>query len=211
MDRRDWDDRYTGRELIWSIEPNVFLARFAADLPPGRALDLACGEGRNAVWLAERGWEVTGVDYSAVALAKAREMATARSVEARWVEANLLDYRPPVRAFDLVMVLYLHLPAAQRREVLRRAAGAVASGGFLFVVGHDSTNLGQGVGGPQDPAVLFTPAEIVAELGGLPLEAERAERVRRPVERRDLRGVTIDALVVARSVGLPVPTRCGGR
>jgi SAM-dependent methyltransferase len=209
MDRRDWDARYDGRELLSSAEPNIFLARFAGDLPPGRALDLACGAGRNAVWLAEHGWDVTGVDYSSVALAKARDLATARGAEVSWVEADLLDYRPPVAGFDLVVVLYLQLPAPQRREVLRRAAGAVSAGGFLFVVGHDTANLGEGVGGPQDPAVLFTPADLVADLAGLPLETERAERVHRQVERDDLRGVAIDALVVARPIGWPASSWAG--
>lgn len=199
MEQRDWDARYAGAELVWSAEPNVFLARFVDGLRPGRALDLACGEGRNAIWLAEQGWEVTGVDYSPVALSKARDLATARGVDVQWVEADLLDYRPPAATFDLVAVLYLQLPATQRRQVLRAAGGAVAPEGFLFVVGHDSTNLVQGIGGPKDPAVLFTSTDVVADLDGLPLAIEWAEPVRREVERGEQRGVAIDALVTARA------------
>jgi SAM-dependent methyltransferase len=108
--REDWNERYAQKELVWTAEPN---RRFAAEvdgLEPGRALDLACGEGRNAVWLAERGWRVTGVDFSDVALAKAAELAASRGVEAEWVVADVLDYRPEPRAFDLVAVLYLQLP-----------------------------------------------------------------------------------------------------
>lgn len=198
MDRHDWDARYGGRELLWSAEPNGFLASHVAGLSPGRALDLACGEGRNAVWLAERGWQVVGVDYSAVALAKARRLAESRGVKISWVEADLLNYQPEAGAFHLVAVLYLQLPPAQRRRVLRTAASALAPGGSLLVLGHDTTNLSRGIGGPRDPAVLFTPADIVADLAGLPLDVERAEQVYRDYERDGVQGVAIDALVAAR-------------
>ena len=91
MDRADWDERYAGSELLWSAEPNRFLVAETAGLTPGRALDLACGEGRNAVWLARRGWQVTGVDYSEVAIEKARRLASARKANVDWVVADLLD------------------------------------------------------------------------------------------------------------------------
>ena len=160
-------------------------------MPPGRALDLACGEGRNAVWLAERGWEVTGVDFAAVGLDKARGLAIARGVESTWVEADLLDYAPPPEAFDLVVILYLQLPAEERSRVLRSAAPAVAPGGTLVVVAHDRSNLDHGHGGPQDPGVLATPEEVAADLDGL--EVERAD----VVERRDGDLVALDLLVRA--------------
>ena len=89
MQREDWDRRYSGRELIWTAEPNRFLVAETSDLPPGRALDVACGEGRNAIWLAERGWRVTGVDFSEVALAKAARLAASRGVEGEWIPADL--------------------------------------------------------------------------------------------------------------------------
>ena len=85
-------------ELLWTAQPNRFLVAKSSDLSPGRALDVACGEGRNAVWLAEQGWQVTGVDFSEVALEKARRLAELRGVEAEWVQADLLDYRPAPRA-----------------------------------------------------------------------------------------------------------------
>jgi len=201
MEPRDWDARYAGRESEPSRPPNAFLADFAGELLPGRAIDLACGAGRNAVWLAERGWDVTGVDFSPVALERARTMASARGVRVSWLEANLLDYQPPAAAFDLAVVSYLQLPAPQRRKVLRRAAEAVARRGFLFVVGHDTANLTDGVGGPREPGVLFTPSDVVADLAGISVEVVRAERVRRQVDRDDLRGAAIDALVVARHDG----------
>ncbi len=133
MDSRGWDRRYAGSGFVWTVKPNRFLVEEAASLPPGRALDLACGEGRNAVWLAERGWEVTGVDFSQVALDKARRLACQRGVSAEWVAADLLDYRPEPGVFDLVLIFYLQVPADQRRRVVRAAAAGVALGATLLV------------------------------------------------------------------------------
>ncbi len=99
MDRNDWDDRYRGETLVWKADPNQFLVGEVADLSPGRALDVACGEGRNAVWLATQGWDATGVDFSAVALAKGARLASDRGVEVNWVEADLQDWSPPAGAF----------------------------------------------------------------------------------------------------------------
>lgn len=199
MDRGDWNRRYAGAELLWSAGPNRFLVAEAADLPPGRALDLAAGEGRNAIWLAERGWKVTAVDFADVALAKARRLAAGRGVAVTWVRADLLDYAPPAEAFDLVLVFYLQVPADQRRRILTQAAGGLAEGGTLLVVGHHSANLAEGVGGPRDSAVLFAAPDVVADVPGLVIE--KAERVLRPVETDEGERQAIDALVRARRPG----------
>jgi SAM-dependent methyltransferase len=194
--REDWDARYAGRELVWTAEPNRFLVAETSELPPGRALDLACGEGRNAVWLAERGWRVTGVDFSAVGIDKARRLADSRGVEVEWVVADVLEYRPEPGAFDLVAVLYLQLPEDERRAMLAAASDAVAPGGTLLVVGHDLLNLTEGHGGPRTAAVLFTPEDVTTDLRGL--EVERAQRVLRPVALEGGGEATaIDALVRA--------------
>ena len=194
MKREDWDARYASVENLWAVRPNRFLVAEAGELRPGRALDLACGEGQNAIWLASLGWEVVGVDYSEVAIAKARARAERDGVAAEFVCADLVGYAPDSQAFDLVFVLYLHIAADQRRGVLERAAAAVAPGGTFVFVGHDLTNMTEGVGGPSDPQILCTPEEVAAELPGL--EIEKAERVLRDVdgEERD----AIDALVRAR-------------
>ena len=195
MNREHWDERYGTEELIWKAEPNRFLVEELDALPPGRALDVACGEGRNAVWLASKGWRVTGADFSRAGLAKAQRLATDRGVEVTWVEADVVEWQPPTASFDLVVVMYLHLPAEQRHRALAHAAAALAPGGVLLVVGHDTSNLLKGTGGPQDPAVLFGPEEIVEDLSGL--QIERAEQVKRTVVTDAGETTAIDALVRA--------------
>jgi SAM-dependent methyltransferase len=195
VNRETWDERYATEELIWKADLNRFLVEEADRLEPGRALDVACGEGRNAVWLASKGWRVTGVDFSHAGLAKAERLAAERGVEVTWVEADVVEWRPPAASFDLVIVMYLHMVAGQRRQVLATAVSAVAPGGTVLVVGHDISNLQEGTGGPQDPAVLFSPEDIVEDLPGL--QIARAERVKRTVVLDDAQMTAVDALVRA--------------
>jgi SAM-dependent methyltransferase len=201
MDSRQWDERYSGAGFQWKTEPNQFVAAELADLPPGRALDLAAGEGRNSVWLAERGWRLTAVDFSQVGLAKGRKLSAMRGLGdglIDWVVADLRDYQPPPRAFDLVLIAYLQVGAELRETVLARAAAALAPGGTLFIVGHDLSNLTEGTGGPQDPAVLYTAEALRAGLSGLPgLTVRRAEAVRRVVHTGNGAAIAIDTLVRA--------------
>ncbi|MBN9611570.1 MAG: hypothetical protein BGO26_10350 [Actinobacteria bacterium 69-20] len=164
----DWDARYAASELIWGAGPNRFVAQHTADLPPGRAVDIACGEGRNAVYLAERGWHVTGVDFSAKALEKARQLEAAMAqqhsvIPVTWICADALIFTPdPV---DLAMIVYAHLPAAVRRTVLKRAAAALRPGGRILVIGHNTRNITDGTGGPQNPEILYTATDIIDDLG----------------------------------------------
>ena len=200
MGREEWNRRYAGSELLWTAQPNRFLVAETRNLAPGRALDLACGEGRNAVWLAEQGWQVTGVDFSEVALEKAARLAQSRGVEGRWLQSDLVDYRPDQHAYDLVIVFYLHVPAFQRRRILSATAGAVAVGGTLLVVAHDRNNLEHGHGGPQDPSVLYTATDVAGDLEGTGFAIERAELVRRSVETPEGERTALDALLRARRV-----------
>jgi ubiquinone/menaquinone biosynthesis C-methylase UbiE len=196
----DWDEKWRGRldehrHAELTGRPSRFLVSAVEGSEPGRALDLACGAGRHAVWLAERGWQVTAVDFSETALAEARRLAAARNVAVEWIAADVLAWEPPAHAFELVLLLYLQVPGHELRAALRRAARALAPGGRLVVVGHHSDNLEHGHGGPSSAAVLYTEADIEARLEGL--EIERAERVRRPVESADAERHAIDAVVVA--------------
>ncbi|SDY80103.1 Methyltransferase domain-containing protein [Modestobacter sp. DSM 44400] len=195
MDAAAWDTRYAASGLIWTAEPNRWVTEVLAGRPPGTAVDLACGEGRNAIWLAERGWAVTGVDFSAAALDKASVLAHQRGVRVDWQLADLADWRTR-QPVDLVLLAYLQVSEQLRRPVHRAAAQALETGGTLLVIGHDSTNLTHGVGGPQDPAVLFAPDDVLADVDGLGLTVARAERVHRPVEGRP--HPAIDVLVELR-------------
>ncbi len=180
MNSRQWDERYNGDELVWASTPNQFLVAGVVGLPVGRAVDLACGEGRNSIWLAENGWQVTGVDFSPVGLAKAKRLANLRGVEVTWVESAVDHWMPPPEGFDLVAVLYLQLPQPARYAALAVAASAVAPGGTLLVIAHDLDNLTRGYGGPPTPDVLYQVrdvTEVAVHTGLTVVQAEQAVRI----------------------------------
>ncbi|WP_416956096.1 class I SAM-dependent methyltransferase [Streptomyces sp. Agncl-13] len=198
MDAAGWDERYRGSELVWKAEPNRFVEEVLAGLKPsGRAVDLAAGEGRNAVWLAERGWEVDAVDFSAVALEKAEQMAAGRGVRLHTVRTDLTAWAPREATYDLALIAYLHLPWPEMSRILPWAATAVREGGTLLLVGHDAANPEHGHGGPQDPRVLYSAGQV-ADLWRPYADILRAETVTRPVT--DAEGgsrTALDALVHA--------------
>jgi SAM-dependent methyltransferase len=187
MDAGDWDRRYAETDLVWSGAPNRFVEAELADLPPGRAVDLAAGEGRNALWLATRGWSVTAVDFAAAGLEKGRALQRRHEGELRidWVHADVLRYDPADGPYDLALLAYLQLPDEERRTAVRRAFGMLRDGGTLFVVAHDSTNLTEGTGGPQDAGVLYTAEDVLADLDGERFEVLCAARVAREVRPPD--------------------------
>lgn len=137
-DAAEWDERYAESDRIWSGEPNGALVREVADLPPGRALDVGCGEGADAVWLAARGWTVTALDVSAVALGRARAHAADAGVEITWLLGGLLDVELPAAGFDLVSAQYPVLRRTPEDHAERALLAAVAPGGTLLVVHHDT-------------------------------------------------------------------------
>jgi SAM-dependent methyltransferase len=203
MTSTTWNHRYEESDLVWSATPNIWVEQLTPDLPAGKALDIAAGEGRNALWLAARGWQVTAVDFSTVALQRARTLAEkhlgrdAGRLLTR--EADVETWAPEPRSYDLVLVAYLHLPEQRRNAVMRTAAEAVAPGGTLLVVGHDLENLTSGHGGPQDPTVLYRPSDIAQDIEPAQLVVIREETARRSVTDGQGRPAeALDALVLAR-------------
>ncbi len=201
MDARDWDDKYGQSDLVWSMGPNQWIEEVAGDLPLGKALDLAAGEGRNAIWLASRGWDATAIDFSAVALERAQGLAAERlgpqATRFHTRCEDLSSYAPTPHEFDLVIVVYLQVPATLRTPILQGAAEAVRPGGMLIVTAHDSENARRGFGGPPNPEVLYTAADVVQDIAGRGLDVTRDEMVVRHVQTPEGPREALDCLVVA--------------
>jgi SAM-dependent methyltransferase len=198
VDARIWDDRYSARDLVWSAEPNQFVEHVVGGLEPGRALDLAAGEGRNAIWMARRGWQVDAVDYSGVAIERAARLAAEAGVSDRVTTqvADIITSRFDA-SYDLALLSYLQLPADQMHTALLVAVDAVKPGGHVLVVGHAHKNLTEGYGGPQDPAVLYDPPQVVRDAEGLPVTVHEAELRERVVTEADgVERVAIDTIVL---------------
>jgi SAM-dependent methyltransferase len=188
----DWNARYA-EGAQWSATPNELIASLLGDLPPGRAVDLAAGEGRHARWLAGLGWEVTAVDFAGVGLDRGRTAPGGDAV--RWVVADVRTWSPDDLGLDLVLVAYLHLSEAETVDLLTRAVGWLRPGGRLLVLGHDVQNLTAGVGGPQDPTILHS-VERLAPVAAL-LDVERLAQVPRSTPA----GTALDTLLVGRRPG----------
>ncbi len=157
-----WDARYRAHEAPWDPEPNPILEAEAAGLVPGKALEVGCGEGSDAVWLARRGWQVVAVDLSQVALDRGREAAPDASVE--WRQADILNWEPPKEAFDLVAAHFLHFSPADRPVVFGRLARAVRPGGRLLYVTHHPLDLQTTLRRPPTPDVLHSAEDVAALL-----------------------------------------------
>lgn len=198
-----WDERYSKEGFVFGVEPNRFVAAELAGLSPRRVLDLGSGQGRNAVWLAAQGHDVTGVDLSPVATEQARRLARESGVTARFIAADLTTWEPQAGSFDLVLLSYLQLVPAMRKVVHAKAVRAVAPGGMVFLIAHHLDNLEDGVGGPQSPEYLYTEDDLREDFSGLSIE--RLERVLRPVDRGDVSGEAVDVLLVARQAAGPEP------
>ena len=163
-----WDERYRSAAALWSGNPNRYLVSETADLTPGRALDAGSGEGADAIWLAGRGWQVTAVDFSAVALqraaAHARQRGSAVAARIEWAKEDLTTWIPSPGRYDLVTAQYLHLPSVVRPVLFRRLAAAVAVGGTLLIAGHHPSDLQTTMPRPQDPDRYFTGDEAASAL-----------------------------------------------
>lgn len=200
MDAAGWDARYAEKEFVWSAGPNQFVQEqvttHLADVRPGRAVDLAGGEGRNAVWLAERGWATELVEFSAVAISKAERLAGERGVRIATTLADVTAF-PPLEPADLVLSCYLQLTGEPLRRALGHAASLVTPGGTILIIAHDRENLTNGYAGPQDPDALPTVEEVLAAIDGVGLEVEEAGQVFREVATDDGPRRAIDLLVRA--------------
>lgn len=209
--KRHWEDRYAERGRIWSGRVNAQLAHIAPQLTPGSALDLGCGEGGDALWLAERGWQVLGIDISDTALSRATAEAAARGLTdcVRFVQTNLSEAFPE-GTFDLVSAHYLQsLVHLDRERIFSAAASAVAPGGMLIIVDH-------GAAPPWAQRIhehVFPSVEEVLET--IKLDARQWDRVQVGSAERDAVGpdgqvgVLLDNLIVLRRVtvttGSPEP------
>ncbi len=195
-----WDERYRSATRIWSGDPNPQLVGEARDLEPGTALDAGCGEGADALWLAHRGWRVTAVDVSAVALERGAAHA-GQDIADRiaWRQGDLTTWVPERGAYDLVNAQFMHFPRALREPLFARLAAAVAPGGTLLLVGHHPSDMTTTMPRPPEPDLFFTAEEIAGALPPDRWEVLVADARPRTAVDPDGREVTIhDAVLRAR-------------
>jgi SAM-dependent methyltransferase len=168
FDQASWDERYRSSARVWSGNPNPQLVAEIAPMGPGRALDVGCGEGADAIWLAQQGWQVVAADISSVALerAAAHALTVDPAVAARieWHHADLLAEPPEPKSFDLVSAQFMQLPPDLRRPLFAALAEAVRPGGKLMVVGHHPSDMTSGVRRPPLPELFYSADEIAEEL-----------------------------------------------
>ena len=169
------DERYRSASAVWSGQPNPILVAEAADISPGAALDVGCGEGADAIWLAERGWQVTAIDISTVALqrgaAQAHQVGPEVGERITWVCEDVTSWVSPT-AYDLVSAQFMQLPTPQRELLHRGLAASVAPGGILLIVGHHPSDLRTTARRPRLPELFFTAQEVAATLDALDTEWE---------------------------------------
>jgi SAM-dependent methyltransferase len=168
FDEAFWNERYRSSARVWSGNPNLQLVAEIADLAPGRALDVGCGEGADAIWLALRGWEVVAVDISDVALERAaqhaRNIDPEASTQIEWRRADLMVRPPDADSFDLVTSQFMHLPPQPRTRLFAALVQSVRAGGTLLVVGHHPSDLATGVPRPRMPDLFYSADEVAALL-----------------------------------------------
>jgi len=160
VDEQFWEEMYRGRDQVFSGAPNGVLVAEVTDLPPGRALDVGCGEGGDALWLARRGWQVTAVDVSRTALRRGAAAGADVAGRVAWTHADLTSTPPLPGEYDLVSAQYLPLPRQADHAALRGLLAAVAPGGTLLVASHDLADLPPDHVGGFDPGDFYQPADI---------------------------------------------------
>ncbi|MGP9504236.1 class I SAM-dependent methyltransferase [Specibacter sp. AOP5-B1-6] len=204
FDENFWDERYGSGGAVWSGQPNPQLVSEASWLDstdpsvPKTALDIGCGEGADSVWLARRGWQVTAVDFSRVALQRAKDHAAAQELAGsiEWEHRDLLVWTPPASAFGLVTAQFMHLPQQDRDPLFTRLAAAVATGGSLLIVGHSASDAAAGARRPDAPGLFFTALGVAAMLEPELWKIEVAESRPRRTKGNDGESITISDEVV---------------
>ena len=162
-----WDERYSTENYAYGTKANDFLVSMIDRLPTGKVLCLAEGEGRNAVWLAEQGNEVTAVDASEVGLQKANRLAEARGVKITTVHADLADYDIGKQQWDAIISIFCHLPAALRQELHRRCIAGLRDDGMILLEAYTPLQLEYNTGGPPVAEMMMDAASVRSELDGL--------------------------------------------
>jgi SAM-dependent methyltransferase len=165
-----WDDRYQAEDYVYGTSANDYLQSHVDQLPMGRILCLAEGEGRNAVFLAEREFDVTAVDQSSVGLAKAHRLATERGVNITTIVADLADFHIEPQAWDGIVSIFAHIPAQARRHIHREVVGGLRSEGVFLLEAYRPEQLQYGTGGPPNTEMMMDLNGLRAELVGLELE-----------------------------------------
>ena len=172
-----WDERYSESGFAYGDQPNDFLAAHFTEIPPGSVLDLGCGEGRNAVFLAEQGYEVTAVDQSAAGLQKAEQLADRRGVRIATVQADLGQFTLRPNHWAGVVSIFCHLPPEIRRSLYASLVQGLRPGGVLLLEAYTPAQVGRGTGGPSDPDWMMSLDRLKAELPALEwVVAEEKER-----------------------------------
>jgi SAM-dependent methyltransferase len=194
-----WEARYNAADSIWSGNPNPVLVTEATGLTPGRALDVGCGDGADALWLAERGWKVTGTDISTVALKRAAAHEKSRGLDVDWRHVDLLAEPPQASSYDLVSVHFLQLPPDKRRDLYAHLADAVVAGGILLIVGHHPEDMLTVMGHTPLYDMMFTAEDLAAELDPRTWEVLAVDARPRTAKHPEGHQVTIrDTVLVAR-------------
>ncbi len=164
-ERNMWDERFAAEEFVYGTDPNVFLRQVADRFRPGgRVLSLGAGEGRNEIWLAERGFRVTAVDSSAVGLDKLSKLAEARGVRVDTVLADALEFEAEAGAFDAAVMIFLHVGSVDRPLLHSKLWSALKSGGLLAMELFRNEQIERESGGPRNPDFLYDPGEIPRDL-----------------------------------------------
>jgi len=200
MDKAFWDSKYSTDEYVYTKHVNRFVKQYLEDLPAGKVIDLAGGEGRNTVFFAEKGWQAENIDLSSVGLEKCQKLAAERGVSDNVLTTNssALDFQSVLAPVDLGLIGYLQIPQEQLAVAISHLVANIVSGGVFFGIWHALENLKDGFGGPQDPKVLPSVSKMTKLLASLPLEIEMISNQDGQVQTRDGLKPSITLVVLAK-------------